>query len=86
MVPVEVIAVVFDAEAEAMGFGDVDGAIVSEANGSGRGDAGDLAVGRDLEGGAGDERGATFAGHTHEAGVGLGLRTTALDEVRLSLG
>ena len=84
MIPVEVIAVIFDTEAEAMGFGHVDGAVVSKADGGGRGDAGDLAVGRDFEGGARNERGAAFASHADEGTISLGLGSAALREGRLS--
>ena len=80
VVPVEVVAVILDAEAEAVRFGYVHGAVVSKADGGGRGDAGDLAVGRDLKGSARDKRGTAFAGDAHEAGVSLGLGAAALRE------
>ena len=86
MIPVEVVTVILDAEAEAMGLGHVDTAIITEGERGGGSDAGDLMVGGDLEAGARDEGGAAFAGHSDEVGVGLGLRTTALHEVRLSVG
>ena len=86
MVPVEVVTVVFDTEAEAMGFGYIDGAVVTEADGGGRSDAGDLAVGRDFEAGTGDKRGAAFAGDAHEAGVSLGLGSATLREGGLGFG
>ena len=86
VIPVEVVTVILDAEAEAMRLGDVDGAVVAEADRGRRGDAGDLAVGGRLEGGARDERRAAFASHTHEAAVGLRLRAAALREGRLGFG
>ena len=86
VIPVEMVTVVFDAEAEAVRLGDIHGAVVTEADRGRRGDTGDLAVGGRLEGGARDERGAAFAGHAHEAAVGLRLRATALREVRLGVG
>ena len=85
VIPVEVVTVVFDAEAEAMRLGDVDRAVVAEADRGRRGDAGDLAVGSRLEGGARDERGAAFAGHAHEAAVRLRLRAAACRELRLGV-
>ena len=86
VIPEEVVAVVFDAVTEAMGLGHVDGAVVAEGDRGGRSDAGDLMVGGDLEGRAGDEGRAAFAGDAHEVRVGLRLRTTTLREVRLGIG
>ena len=73
MVPVEVIAVVLDAEAEAVGLGDVEAAIVAEGDGRRRGDAGRLMSAGFLERRAGLQGGRAFAGHAHEVAGGLGL-------------
>lgn len=86
MIPVEVIAVVLDAETEAVRLRDVDATVVTEGERGGRGDASDLVVSGDLKTRARDESGAAFAGDAHEAAIGLGLRTAALREVGLSVG
>ena len=73
MVPVEVVAVVLDAEAEAVGLGDIQAAVVAEGDGRRRGDAGRLMTAGFLERRAGLQGGRAFAGHAHEVAGGLGL-------------
>ena len=85
VIPIEVVTVVLDAEAEAVRLGDIHGTVVAEADGGGRGDAGGLAVGGYLESGARHERRAAFAGHADEAAIRLRLRSAALREGRLGV-
>ena len=73
VVPIEVVAVILDAEAEAMRLRDVETAVVTESDGRRRGDAGRLMPTGLLEAGAWLQGGRAFARHAYEITGGLGL-------------
>ncbi len=86
VIPEKITAIILDAEAEPMRFSDVKTTVIAERNRGRRGDPSHGMIGAGLERRTGFKGGRSFAGDAHKISVGLGLRTTGLIELRLSIG
>ena len=86
VIPKEVVAVVLDAEAEAMGLRDIQAAVIGKSDGRRRGHARFLMTSSDLERRTRRKGRAAFARHTDEVVRSLRLRTAARRELRLVVG